>query len=738
MRRRRGVLIGAVLAAVLFAALGAGTATRLLAGGFVAPDAESSRATRFLSDHFGTAQPNLVLTVTAADTVDSPQARAAGDSLVSLLTARGDVGDIQSYWTASMALRTALHGKDGKTALVLGHIAGDETRIQKAAKEISDSVPRFAGVTVAVGGYAATLHDVNDQIVKDLIRAEMVTLPLAALVLVLVFGSVVAALLPLVIGLFSIVSTLAILRAFTLVTDVSVFALNTATALGLAVAIDYSLFIVSRYREELAAGADYESAALIAVQTAGRTIWFSTVAVGIGMAALFVYPMYFLRSVAYTGIAVVACAAAASIVITPALLVALGPRIDRYNVASAFRRISKSQPGQPESTIWYRTATAAMRRPMSVAVVITAALLLLGTPFISIQLGYPDDRVLHRGAAPSRDVGDLLRKDFAQNFDSVTYVVLPDFQGDDVQLSRYAADMSRVTDVSTVLSGGGIFVGGTQVFLAPPGYRNDAGAVVAVATSVDPFSDRAKTELSALRAIPPPGKVMFTGNAATNADFVAAIMAGLPAVALLVMLSTLCVLFVLTGSIVLPVKALVMNMLSLTAAFGAMVWVFQEGHFAGLFGFTPTGYLNASIPILMFCVVFGMSMDYEVFLLSRIREEWLSSDRTGASNTRAVAMGIVRTGRIFTAAAVLMAIILGGLVTAKVTFIQMFGLGLALTAIVDATVVRLLLVPAFMRMLGRFNWWAPGPMRSLHEWMTRPAPNRKGDREMDPATGTMP
>ncbi|PSR66729.1 hypothetical protein C8258_19615 [Nocardia sp. MDA0666] len=718
------VILGVALLVVLIAAAaGSSVVDRLEAGGFAPPDAESTRVSELVDAEFGGVAPNLVLTVGADGGVESPSARQAGVDVTAWLQRRSDITAVQSYWTSPPDLRAALRSSDGRTALVVARIAGDDTAQQKAADEIARALPAPAGVTIHAGGYAATLRDLSAVSVRDLASAEAVAIPISAIVLILVFGSVIAALLPVVIGLVSIVTTLAVLRLLTEFTEVSVFALNTTTALSLALAIDYSLFVVSRYREELDRGADREEAVIRAVCTAGRAVLYSALVVILSLSALLVFPMFFLRSFAYSGLVVVAVAALASVLVLPACLVLLGDRVNALDLRAPLRRLLRLSPRRTvplEDGVWYRMVTGVMRRALPVAVVVTALLLLLGAPFLAIKFGTPDDRAIRAGVADSRTVGDILRSEFARNpTDSVT-VVLPGHHGDP---GAYAAELSRVPDVSAVLSGSGTYVGGARMASAPPGMSGTAGEVLLVGTDLDPYSVAGARQLDRLRAIAAPAPPLFGGAAAENRDALDSIGARLPVAAVWIVVAMFSVLFLFTGSVVLPVKALLMNVLSLTAAFGAMVWIFQDGHLAGVLGFTPTGYLVANVPIMMFCLAFGMSMDYEIFLLSRIREEWL---RCG-DNTRSVALGVARTGRIVTAAAALMAIVLGALVFSRLAFIQLLGLGLALTVLVDATVVRCLLVPSLMRLTGRWNWWAPRPLRWVHA--------RVGLRDAEPVSG---
>lgn len=722
----RTVLLATVAIALLCGVFGATVPAHLKPGGFVSENAESTRAARLLADNFDGAAPNYVLLVDSPDGVDTPAARDRALQIVEALRTRENVSGVQSYWTAQPMVAAALRSTDGKSALIAAYLGGDETRIQQTAGEITDQVTGTRdGVTVRQGGVAAVYHDVNEQITHDLAIAETAAIPLTLIVLVLVFGSLIAAALPLLLGLFAIAATLAILRLFTTFTDVSVFAMNLTTALGLALAIDYSLFIVSRYREELAAGLDPTAATIRAVQTAGRTVLYSALTVALSLAVMAIFDLYFLKSFAYSGVAVVVAAAAAAIVTLPAALVLLGHRVNSLDLRAPLLRLfgrTPTTPGVmiPEQTLWYRTVMRVMRHALPVSVVIVTLLLVLGSPFLSVKFGYPDDRVLPTDSA-ARQVGDELREEFPRaNSGEYTTVVLDGFH-DQQAVGAYAARLSEVDDVTAVLSGAGVYVSGNRLAPAPPGMANDTGTYLTVAGSLDPFSPAGSRQLDELRAIPAPAPALFGGGPAVNVDSLNSLAARLPLAALLIALTTFAVLFLFTGSLVLPLKALILNTLSLTAAFGAMVWIFQDGHLADLIGFTPVGYLVPTMPILMFCLAFGLSMDYEVFLLARIREEWLrrraarsGSEHAVEDNTQAVAVGVARTGRIFTAAAVLMAIVIGALTTSRVSFIQLMGLGLTLTVLVDATVIRALLVPALMRLLGPAGWWAPKPLARIH------------------------
>jgi RND superfamily putative drug exporter len=453
------------------------------------------------------------------------------------------------------------------------------------------------------------------------------------------------------------------------------------------------------------------------MQTAGRTVLFSALTVGLSLAALLVFPVFFLRSFAYAGIGVVALATLAALILLPAMLTLLGKRVDAWDLRVAVRRLLR-RPTPPVKTVeqgfWYRFATVVMRRALPVALVVTAVLVALGLPFLHASFGYPDDRVLPHSAS-AHQVGDDLRTRFAANAASTISVVAPDISSAPAAVGGYARQLSGLDGVSSVSSSAGTFVDGAAVAPGSPTMRSGDATYLSLRTSTDPESGAAKSLLTAVEDVKAPWPVQLGGQTAVNRDSLAALGDALPYALALIALATFVVLFLFTGSVVLPLKALVLNTLSLSATFGAMVWIFQEGHLGFLFNdLTTTGYLVPTMPPLMFCLAFGLSMDYEVFLLSRIREAWLESGRTAADNTRAVALGLGRTGRIVTAAALLMAIVFAAMAGSKVSFMMLFGTGLTLAVVMDATVVRGILVPAFMRLAGRWNWWAPRPLARLH------------------------
>jgi putative drug exporter of the RND superfamily len=718
VRRKRATLIGVLLLTIAAAVYGGGVASNLIAGGFEPAGAESVRAEEVLEENFGQVQPNVVLVVTAADgDVDSDQTRAAGTAVTDFVAGFEHVDIAVSYWTLSDP--PPLRGTDGDNALVMAHVAGTETesieRTDDLVAALEESEVGGEAVTVHAGGLAVVNSEITHTIERDLQLAEMIAIPVTLVLLVWVFGSIVAALLPLAVGIFAIIGGFAVLQSFASFTDVSIFALNATTALGLGLAIDYSLFIVSRYREELAGGHPPGVAVVRTVRTAGRTILFSAVTVAIGLSAMLVFPIPFMRSFGYAGIGVAAMAAFGAVVLLPALLAALGHRVEKG-------RVFKRRPVVDGEGVWHRVAVFVMRRPVPVATGVIALLLLLGAPFLGIRLGTPDDRVLAPGA-DVRETHDILREDYAAGEAATIQVVVPEVeaspglggaQDDEADIASYAAELSALDGVARVDALTGSYVGGTEV--APPGvmsvrFANDGGTWFSVVPGVEPLSADGEELVSDVRELDSPfAEVLVGGQSAAQVDSKEVVFERLPWAIGLVAVTTFVVLFMLFGSVLVPIKALVLNFLSLTATFGAMVFIFQDGNGSGLLDFTATGDIAVAMPILMFCIAFGLSMDYEVFLLSRIKEE---HDR-GADTVTSVAVGLERTGRIVTAAAVLIAVVFIAFATGQVSFMKMFGIGLTLAVLVDAFLIRSTLVPAFMRLAGDANWWAPGPLRRFH------------------------
>ncbi|WP_369144329.1 MMPL family transporter [Streptomyces sp. R44] len=706
-RPRLTLLVALVLTALAVLA-GGGVADRMGSGGWEDPAAESTYATEALERQFPGSQPNVLLLVDARGAgVDSPAVAAEARRLAERLGAEPGVDGVGSYWsTGSPALRS----EDGHRAVIAARIDGEE---KDAAAVLDRIAPAYRGahgpVEVSLGGGLAVRHEMQTVIQEDLLRAELIALPLTLVLLVMVFGSAVAALLPLGVGIVAILGTNAVLRGITEFTDVSVFAQNLTTALGLGLAIDYALFVVRRYREELAAGADTATAVRTTLRTAGRTVLFSALTVAVSLAAMLVFPQYFLRSFAYAGIAVVLLAATAALTLLPAALVLLGDRVNALDLRRLLRRggapgkdaAGKGRDGAADpgregdaGAGWGRAAALVMRRAPVFAVVTTAGLVLLGLPFLGVKFGTADDRQLPVTAS-SRVVQDQLRDGFPGN-PGGALTVLAEGTATPAQYADYRERIAALDGVGRA-EGPVTADGGSAYFtVVPEGETVGAGA---------------QRVVGELRAAEAPFTTSVTGAAAVLVDSKDAIAERLPWAAGIIVLVTLLLVFLLTGSVVVPVQAVLLNALSLTAMFGAVVWVFQEGHLAGLLGFTSTGDIETTLPVLMFCVAFGLSMDYGVFLLSRIKEEY---DATG-DHEHSVRFGLRRTGGLITAAAVILAVVMVAIGTSRVTNTKMLGLGVALAVLMDAMVVRSLLVPSVMKLTGRLTWWAPGPLRRFHD-----------------------
>ncbi|KIZ13641.1 MMPL family transporter [Streptomyces natalensis] len=688
-RPRLSLLVALVLTALAVFA-GSGVEKRLGAGGWEDPAAQSTHATKALEREFPGSQPNLLLLVDSGRaSVDDRAVAAEAARLTARLADERGVTGVGSYWqTRSPQLRA----KDGHQALIAARITGDDTTAGETLDRITPSLRGEHGpVRVSVGGPVAVRHEIQTTIQEDLVRAETIALPITLVLLVMVFGSAVAALLPLGIGIVAILGTNAVLRCLTEFTDVSVFALNLTTALGLGLAIDYALFIVRRFREELSTGAEPLAAVGTTLRTAGRTVLFSALTVAVSLAAMMVFPQYFLRSFAYAGIAVVLLAAAAALILLPAALALLGHRVNALDLRRLLRR---GAPGRASpGTGWARVASLVMRRAPVFALATTVGLVLLGLPFLGVKFGTADDRQLPT-TAESHTVQQHIRDGF------------PGSPGGGLDvLAEGRATRAQYADYRTRLAG---LPGVTRV--DGPLVKGDSAyfTVLPKGEAVDQNTQHLVREVRATHA---PFRTSVTGTAAVLVDSQHAIGERLPWAAGIIAVVTLLLVFLLTGSVLIPVQAVVLNALSLTAMFGAVVWVFQEGHLSGVLDFTSTGDIETTLPVLMFCVAFGLSMDYGVFLLSRIKEEY---DHTG-DHPHAVRYGLQRTGGLITAAAVILAVVMVAIGTSRVTNTKMLGLGIALAVLMDAMIVRSLLVPAVMRLTGRATWWAPGPLRRFHE-----------------------
>jgi RND superfamily putative drug exporter len=714
VHRRWIVIILAALFLPLAAIVGGGVADKLTVGGLEDPGSESARTAAMLQERFANAgQSDFVVLVTARDgDVDAEAVRAEGLAITKRLAGEDGIGQASSYWALG-PLGAPLRSADGRQALVFGSVNGSLDKKVTVAEELTEEYTESTdAITTVVTGRAEIARQVSEQAEKDLQRSELLTAPIIFLALIAVFGGVIAALLPLSVGIIAVVGTLVILTILVSLTEVSVFSLNLTTGLGFGLAIDYSLFIVSRYREELAEGASTNVAVGRTMQTAGRTVAFSAATVMISLTALLLFPVTYLRSFAYAGVAVVFLAAIASVIVLPAILAVLGPRVE------ALRVFKVKPPG--EDGFWGHQAARVMRHPIPYAVVVSAILVVLAIPFLNFSAGLIDDRVVPDSVS-SRAATDQIRENFESREADALQVLMAnaDLEADADAIQAFARKLVVLPNVARVDSAAGsyILIDGE---ISPPvpnelsarfePNSGSRGTWLSVVPSIEPHSAAGEQLVESIRGTDAPFDFTVAGTSAVLVDTKESVLRILPWTLGLIALATFVLLFLMTGSLLVPVKALLLNVLSLTATFGAMVWIFQEGHFSDFLGFTPTGTIDVFTPILMFCIAFGLSMDYEVFLLSRIKEEYdLNRD-----NERAVRVGLQKTGRIVTAAALLLTIVFVGIATSKVSIVQLFGVGLSLAVLVDAFLIRATLVPAFMRLAGRSNWWSPRWLRRWH------------------------
>jgi RND superfamily putative drug exporter len=693
-RRRRLVLLAALVVVAGAAVWGTGVFGSLQSGGgFAPPGSQSQRESNLATRAFGhdTADAVVLYRSSTMTVRDPAYAKAVTSTLAAL--PRDKVLSVVSYWTTHSPEYAGAGGHE--TYAVLRLAGGNDGAQMKSYEAISGKLAA-PGLTAAVGGNIPTEQAINSQVKSDISRAEILSMPVLLILMLVIFGSLAAASLPLAIGGVAILGSFAALRLLTLVTSVSIFSINITTILGLGLAIDYGLFMVARFRDELRQQPSTEAAVARTLATAGRTVAVSGITVALALASLMLFPEMLLRSMGYGGVATVLVDMLAALTVLPALLAVLGPRVNALRI-----RRSVSRTAAPEgSGAWYRVARSVMRRPVAYIAVIVIALLALGSPFRSITWGGTDARALPAGSAP-RVVTEALARDFPVN--STTPIeALVQFRGPAAappERAALAAYVTRLDHLPGVISGQVTGVAGN---FARVDLRFGANAQ----------SSAARNLVTQVRAVPAPaGAHVYVGGATAQlVDELASLGSVLPWMALMVVLTTFVLLFLAFGSVVLPIKAIIMNALSLTATFGVIVWIFQEGHLSGLLHFTPTGTIDPTTPILMLAIIFGLSMDYEVFLLSRIRERY---DVTG-DNQAAIAGGLQRTGGIITSLALMLVIVTGSFSASGITFIKLMGVGMIIALIVDATIIRVLLVPATMRLLGRANWWAPRPLRRLY------------------------
>ena len=710
--RRRRLTLALTLVLVAFAAVwGTGVFGKLSAGdNFTPPDSQSQREASQAAQVFGRNDADVVVLYRSATmTVADPGYRQAVTTALRGLP-RADVTRVGTYWSTGSP---RLVSTDRHATYAVLQLAGEDDAARHQAyqaikAELTPASLAASGVTVRVGGTVPMEVAINSEVTANIGKAEGFSMPVLLILLLVIFGSLAAASLPLAIGGIAILGSFTVLRLLTMATTVSVYSVNITTILGLGLGIDYGLFMVTRFREELHRQPTVERAVARTVATAGRTVAVSGVTVAIALTSLMLFPETFLRSMGYGGVATVAVDMLAALTVLPALLAVLGPRVNALRIRRSVHRAPREEAGGA----WYRLAHSVMRRPAVYASVIVIGLLALGAPFLRISWGGTDARTLP-AASTVRQVSETLDTQFPANSTApiealVTGARAPGPAG-------LAAYLHRIDAIPGVT--------GAQVTAVKDNVtRVDVGYQPATVSSA------ARHIVTQIRdtAAPPGTAVLVGGTTAGLVDELASLGATLPWMALLTGVTTFVLLFLAFGSVVLPLKAIVMNVLSLSATFGVIVWIFQWGHLSRLLQFTPTGSIDPTMPILMLAIIFGLSMDYEVFLLSRIRERY---DLTG-DNTASVASGLQRTGGLITSLALLLIIVVGAFSASGITFIKLMGVGMIVALLVDATVIRVLLVPATMRLLGRANWWAPRPLRRLYA--------RYGIREETPGPAPVP
>ena len=687
VRRRKAVLVIFLLGTLAAGAIGSLAFGRLDSGGYSDPSSESAQATKYIIEKFKVQEPIITLVVDSKTSVDDAQVAESASALENEIGNVKGISKTYSYWSTGGA--PTMRSIDGKAGFILVYadLKSDNfdgfSSLGRVIQERFDG--EFKNLQVYAGGGAVITQAINHRIEKDLLLAESIAIPLTFLLLIFVFGAMVASAMPLFVGVTAILGSFLLIYLLTLFTNVSVFALNLITGLGLGLGIDYALLMVNRFREELHHGKSVEESVITTVATAGKTVFYSGLTVFVTMASLLFFPLNFLKSFGYAGVAVISLAVVGAVIALPALLAILGERVDKGVVRRS--AITPKEDGR-----WAQTARTVMRRPIPVVVASLAILGIMTLPVANIAFAQIDSRVL-----PASDRAAISSQIIESRFDgllgSPIEVVVPDGVGREAEISNF---LDQVKTVNGVVRTGSLETYGQDIR-------------VQVISSVASRSTASEQVIHEIRALDRPVGTLIGGAAADFTDSQDGIASKLPFALGWIALTVLILIFIFTGSIILPIKAILLNALSLCATLGAITWIFIDGHLKWLVGdFTVTGTLDTGSVILVAVVVFGLSMDYELFLLSRIREEHLS----GKSNIESVAVGLQRSARIINAAALLLAVVFATFMISGVTSIKMLGFGVALAVLLDATLVRALLVPALMRLFGERNWWAP-------KWMQR-------------------
>jgi RND superfamily putative drug exporter len=682
------VVIAGILFASVAGVVGGSVSKSLESGGFQDPSSQSSAGVNRLESASGLrADGGIVALVKIDQGVDSSASQSEVANVAAIIASDPDVDHALTYYQTHAA---SMLSSDGGSTLVLASwkkISDQEAVVAESrlAARLKDDP------SVKLGGFAAVNQQINTIITGDLARAELAAFPILFLLSLWVFRGLIAALLPPLVGGVVVLGAFLFLRGVTELHPVSIFALNLATGMGLGLAIDYSLFMVSRYREEMARGTEPRVAIRQTLRTAGRTVFFSSLTIAAAAGSLTVFPINFLWSMGVAGIIVALTACLVALTILPAVLLLLGRRVN--SLAPRRWQQALSAPAG-ESGFWYRFSHFVMRRPIPIAVLSAALLIALGLPFAGIRFNSVDQTDLPASTA-ARQVSDALTRDLGSPSGSSIFVVVEAPSSDATQVKSFATSLRSVVNVAQVADPQPVGAGTWRINVYASGGNFDASTQAVVRN---------------IRAEHEPFTFMVSGAAAEFVDLQAALASSLPLAVSIVAAATLLLLFLMTGSVVLPLKAVLMNLLTLSVAFGVLVLIFQDGRFENLLGYTSQGALESTQPVLLFAIVFGLSTDYGVFLLTRIKE----AHDAGAPNSEAVAVGIQRTGRIITAAALLFCVAIGAFATSQIVFIKELGIGIAAGVLIDATVVRALLVPSLMALLGRWNWWAPRPLRWVY------------------------
>ena len=683
--KRKRLIFSLFLVAIFSAgAIGTSVFGKLDSGGYNDPKSDSAKAFEYLTDVFKVKDPAVVLVVETSNGVNDPAVVATAAKLEQSIKGEAGVGSTLSYWSTGGA--PTLKSSDANSAFLFIYSEDVEwDNVQSLGKRIQEKYDgKFENLTVYASGTGVFAHAINTKIADDLKLSEAISIPLTFILLVFVFGGLVASAMPLLVGVSAILGSLLVIYLLTLFTGVSVFALNLVTGLGLGLGIDYSLLVVNRFREELHSGKSVDEAIKKTVATAGKTVFYSGLTVVITLAALMLFPLMFLKSFGYAGVTVVIMAVLGALVALPALLAILGKRIDKAVVRKG--ALKPKEDGR-----WAQTARFVMRKPVSVVVLSLVILTVLAAPIKNIVFSQVDSRVLP-ASNPAAYAAQLITERFPGQEGNPIEVIIPGGASKIEQINKYTQEIAKVDGV--------VRVGEPQIL------GNDV-RVIAV-HDMGPRTPDAEVLIKQIRLIPSPDQTLIGGVAADYADTQIGIAKTMPWALTWIAIGVLLLLFVFTGSLILPIKAVILNILSLAATMGVITWIFVDGNLKWLVGdFTTTGSVDTGSIILVAVVAFGLSMDYELFLLSRIKEE----HDAGRSNIESVATGLQRSARIITAAAGLLAIVFASFVLSGVTSIKMLGFGVAFAIILDATLVRALLVPALMRLFGERNWWAPKQLK---------------------------